>query len=146
MDDNIWLYAVWVRTYTVTYTDGQGGTVFENQVISGVESGTGTPTFPVSRPSSIVIDGNTYVFSGWDNNAEVVLGDMIINAIWKLDSNGNGVADEDEAKFSVTYTDGVGGTAFGDYVISNLLVNTATPLYRAPERAGYIFQGWSRCV
>lgn len=72
-----------------------------------------------------MIDGNTYVFSGWDNNAEVVLGDMIINAIWKLDSNGNGVADEDEAKFSVTYTDGVGGTAFGDYVISNLLVNTA---------------------
>ena len=147
MDDNIWLYAVWVRTYTVTYTDGQGGTVFENQVISGIESGTGTPTFPVSRPSSIVIDGNTYVFSGWDNNAEVVLGDMIIkNAIWKLDSNGNGVADEDEAKFSVTYTDGVGGTAFGDYVISNLLVNTATPLYRAPERAGYIFQGWSPAV
>lgn len=146
MDDNIWLYAVWVRTYTVTYTDGQGGTVFENQVISGVESGTGTPTFPVSRPSSIVIDGNTHVFSGWDNNAEVVLGDMIINAIWKLDSNGNGVADEDEAKFSVTYTDGVGGTAFGDYVISNLLVNTATPLYRAPERAGYIFQGWSPAV
>lgn len=74
MDDNIWLYAVWVRTYTVTYTDGQGGTVFENQVISGVESGTGTPTFPVSRPSSIVINGDKYVFSGWDNNAEVVLG------------------------------------------------------------------------
>lgn len=69
MDDNIWLYAVWVRTYTVTYTDGQGGTVFENQVISGVESGTGTPTFPVSRPSSIVINGDRYVFSGWDNNA-----------------------------------------------------------------------------
>lgn len=112
MDSNsgsIWLYAVWVRTYTVTYTDGQGGTVFENQVISGVESGTSTPTFPVSRPSSIVINGDKYVFSGWDNNAEVVLGDMIINAIWKLDSNGNGVADEDEAKFSVTYTDGVGG-------------------------------------
>lgn len=146
MDSDTWLYAVWVRTYTVTYTDGQDGTVFENQVISGVESGTSTPTFPVSRPSSIVIDGNTYVFSGWDNNAEVVLGDMIINAIWKLDSNGNGVADEDEAKFSVTYTDGVGGTAFGDYVISNLLVNTATPLYRAPERAGYIFQGWSPTV
>ncbi len=149
MDSNsgsIWLYAVWVRTYTVTYTDGQGGTVFENQVISGVESGTSTPTFPVSRPSSIVINGDKYVFSGWDNNAEVVLGDMIINAIWKLDSNGNGVADEDEAKFSVTYTDGVGGTAFGDYVISNLLVNTATPLYRAPERAGYIFQGWSPAV
>lgn len=143
---SIWLYAVWVKTYTVTYTDGQGGTVFENQVISGIESGTSTPTFPVSRPSSIVIDGDTYVFSGWDNNAEVVLGDMVINAIWKLDSNGNGVADEDEAKFSVTYTDGVGGTAFGDYVISNLLVNTATPLYRAPERAGYIFQGWSPTV
>ena len=54
---SIWLYAVWVKTYTVTYTDGQGGTVFENQVISGIESGTSTPTFPVSRPSSIVIDG-----------------------------------------------------------------------------------------
>lgn len=146
MDDNIWLYAVWVRTYTVTYTDGQGGTVFEDQVISGVESGTSTPTFPVSRPSSIVIDGDTYIFSGWDNNAEVVLEDMIINAIWKLDANGNGIADDDEAKFSVTYTDGVGSTAFGDYVISNLLINTATPLYRAPERAGYIFQGWSPAV
>lgn len=41
---SIWLYAVWVKTYTVTYTDGQGGTVFENQVISGIESGTSTPT------------------------------------------------------------------------------------------------------
>ena len=146
MDSDIYLYAVWARTYTVTYTDGQGGTIFENQVISGVENGASTPLFPVQHPSSITLDGETYVFAGWDNDIEVVLEDLIINAVWKLDANQNGTPDEDEARYSVTYTDGVNGTAFGDYVVSGLLVGTSTPLYNAPVRTGYIFLGWSPSV
>ena len=49
-------------------------------------------------------------------------------------------------KYTVTYTDGRGGTWFADEVHSDLENGTKTPAYNngtEPTRNGYIFKGWS---
>ena len=49
--------------------------------------------------------------------------------------------------YTVTYTDGVGGTAFADQVYSGLKSEVATPEFNGtPTRQGYIFDGWSPTV
>ena len=69
-------------------------------------------------------------------------------AIWKPDRNGNGIADEDEQKYTVTYTDGVDGVeVFADQTTDGLLVGEATPAFNGtPERKGYVFAGWNPAV
>lgn len=50
-------------------------------------------------------------------------------ATWKTDANGNGKADEDEEKYTVTYTDGVDGEeVFADQAYGNLLSAPIPPL------------------
>ena len=82
-----------------------------------------------------------YVFNGWtatagtvkDNNSENTSFTMpasaaviTANYIQKEDKNNNGVADDEEDKYTVTYTDGVEGEeVFADQVYGNLLSGTA---------------------
>ena len=51
-------------------------------------------------------------------------------------------------KFSVTYTDGIGGTSFADEVTSDLRRGTPTPAFTGgtPTRSGYTFTGWEPSV
>ena len=51
-------------------------------------------------------------------------------------------------KYSVTYTDGIGGTSFADEVTSDLRRGTPTPAFTGgtPTRSGYTFTGWSPAV
>lgn len=51
-------------------------------------------------------------------------------------------------KYSVTYTDGIGGTSFADEVTSDLRRGTSTPAFTGgtPTRSGYTFTGWSPAV
>lgn len=51
-------------------------------------------------------------------------------------------------KFSVTYTDDIGGTSFADEVTSDLRRGTPTPAFTGgtPTRSGYTFTGWSPAV
>ena len=51
-------------------------------------------------------------------------------------------------KYSVTYTDGIGGASFADVVISDLRRGKPTPAFSAgtPTRSGYTFTGWSPTV
>ena len=51
-------------------------------------------------------------------------------------------------KYSVTYTDGIGGTSFADEVTSDLRRGTPTPAFAGgtPTRSGYTFTGWSPAV
>ena len=68
-------------------------------------------------------------------------------AIWQPDRNGNGIADGEEPKYTVVYTDGVGGEAFADQITGNLLAGQATPLFRGMiVRSGYAFAGWNPAV
>ena len=103
-------------------------------------SGTATPAFN-GTPSR-----SGYVFAGWNPAVkEKVDGNATYTAIWKEDKNGNGVADEDEDKYTVTYTDGVDGEEiFADQVYDNLLSGTVTPAFNGtPSRDGYTFKGWT---
>ena len=135
------LYANWEKNiYTVTYTDGvDGEEVFADQTYNVPFEDT-TPEFD-GTPTR---DG--YVFAGWNPAvAEKVTANVTYTAQWKEDKNHNGIADEDEEKYIVTYTDGVDGEeVFADQVYDNLLSGTATPAFNAtPTRDGYVFAGWN---
>ena len=126
--------------YTVTYTDGvDGEEVFADQVYNDLLSGTATPTFN-GTPTR---DG--YVFVGWNPAvAEKVTENATYTAQWKEDKNNNGIPDENEDKYTVTYTDGVDGeVVFADQVYENLLSGTTTPAFDGnPTRTDYVFAGW----
>lgn len=130
--------------YTVTYTDGvDGEVVFADQVHNDLLSGTATPTFN-GTPTR---DG--YVFVGWNPAvAEKVTENATYAAQWKEDKNNNGIPDENEDKYTVTYTDGVNNEeVFADQVYGNLLSGDATPVFRGtPTRDGYRFTGWEPAV
>ena len=154
---NTTLYAVWEAdlngngvpdknetTYTVTYTDGvDGAVIFEDQVYANCLVNTATPAFNGTPTRS------GYVFAGWDPEWEdTVTESVTYKATWDEDINGNGIADKNEDKYTVTYTDGVIGTkVFDDQVYSGLLSGTKTPAFvGTPTRTGYVFAGWVPAV
>ena len=130
--------------YTVTYTDGvDGEVVFADQVYDNLLSGTDTPAFNGTPTRT------DYVFAGWNPEvAEKVTENATYTAQWKEDKNHNGTPDENEDKYTVTYTDGVDGeVVFADQVYGNLLSGDATPVFRGtPTRDGYRFTGWEPAV
>ena len=58
-----------ITYYTVTYKDGAGGDVFDDDVHSDLEEGTSTPEFSGST------DRDGYEFDGWDETIDPVTGD-----------------------------------------------------------------------
>ena len=64
------------------------------------------------------------------------------------DKNNNGIDDNEETKYTVTYKDGVDGEVFADDVHGNLLSGVATPAFSGgtPTRTGYVFKGWNPAV
>ena len=129
--------------YTVTYTDGvDGEEVFADQVYGNLLPGVATPAFE-GTPTR-----EGYVFKGWEPAvAEKVTGDATYAATWGEDKNNNGIDDNEETKYTVTYTDGVDGEVFADQVYGNLLSGVATPAFEGtPTREGYVFKGWKPAV
>ena len=132
--------------YTVTYTDGvENEEIFKDQVYEGLLSGEATPKFEGKEPTR-----KGYVFAGWKPAvAEKVTGNATYVAQWKEDKNGNGTPDDEETKYTVTYTDGVEGEeVFKDQVYEGLLSGEATPAFAGgtPTREGYVFAGWKPAV
>ena len=130
--------------YTVTYTDGvDGEEVFADQVYGNLLSGVATPAFE-GTPTR-----EEYVFKGWNPEvATTVTGNVTYVATWGEDKNNNGIDDNEETKYTVTYTDGVDGEeVFADQVYGNLLSGVATPAFEGtPTRTGYVFKGWNPAV
>ena len=130
--------------YTVTYADGvDGEEVFADQVTGDLLTGDATPAFNGTP------ERKGYVFAGWNPAiAATVSGNATYTATWKVDRNGNGIADEEEPKYTVTYTDGVDGEeVFADQVTGDLLMGDATPAFNGtPERKGYVFAGWNPAI
>ena len=126
--------------YTVTYTDGVDGEEIFPDEATEVIYGKATPAFTGGTPKR-----TGYVFDGWNPAvSQTVTGDVTYTAKWEADVNGNGIADKDEETYTVTYTDGVGGTAFGNQVYGRLLSGTDTPAFSGePTRRGYTFAGWN---
>ncbi|MBD9115692.1 MAG: hypothetical protein EGQ10_00680 [Clostridiales bacterium] len=131
-------------TYTVTYTDGvENEEIFADQNHAGLLSGTATPAFNGTPTRT------GYIFGGWDPAvAAKVTGSQAYTATWKVDANGNSIPDDEEDKYTVTYTDGVENEEiFADQVYGNLLPDTATPAFNGtPTRTGYVFGGWNPAV
>ena len=125
--------------YSVTYNDGvDSAEIFKDQN-TVVPKNAGTPAFN-GTPAR-----EGYVFSGWaPEKAGSVTQNATYVATWKTDANGNGKADEDEEKYTVTYTDGVDNEeVFADQAYGNLLSGTDTPALKVtPTREGYRFGGW----
>ena len=71
------------KTFTVTYTDGVGGAVFDNEVHSNLPSGTATPAFS----GSLAREG--YTFVGWNPTvAGTVTADVTYAAKWEEGKTG----------------------------------------------------------
>ena len=128
--------------YTVTYKDGVDGKIFANQVYNNLLSGTDTPAFNGTPTRT------DYVFGGWNPAvAAKVTESKTYTATWKVDANGNGIADDEEDKYTVTYTDGADGKIFANQVYNNLLSGTDTPAFNGtPTRTDYVFGGWTPAV
>ncbi len=130
--------------YTVIYTDWvEGEEVFADQETENILSWSATPAFGWDTTRS------GYVFSGWNPEVEAtVLADATYVAEWKVDSNNNGIADEDESHFTVKYTDWVvDEEVFADEVTSSILSWSATPAFGwNTTRSGYVFSGWNPAV
>jgi len=140
VEQNITLYANWEKNiYTVTYTDGvDGEEVFADQTYRVPFEDT-TPAFKGTKTRA------GYVFAGWKPEvAEKVTENATYAAQWKEDKNHNGIPDENDDKYTVTYTDGVANEeVFADQVYGDLLSGTATPAFKGnPTRDGYVFDGW----
>ena len=86
----------------MTYTDGvDGEEVFADEVYT-VKEDDATPAFQGT------LEREGYVFAGWTPAVtDTVTKTVVYTAIWKEDRNNNGTPDEDEEKYTVTYTDGV---------------------------------------
>ena len=136
------VYKEETKKYTVTYTDGVTGQVFNDQVNSNIPSGSNTPQFgnTPTRPG--------YVFTGWEPQvADKVTQDATYTAKWAEDKNNNGIDDSKEDRYTVKYVDGVNGEVFEDKVTGGLLEGDPTPQFGAdPVRPGYIFTGWTPAV
>ena len=129
--------------YTVRYTDGvDEEVIFADQVYGNLLSGVDTPAFKGTPKRE------GYVFKDWNPSvAEKVTGDVTYVATWGKDKNNNGIDDNEETKYTVTYTDGVDGEVFADQVYGNLLSGVATPAFEGtPTREGYVFKGWKPAV
>ena len=128
--------------YTITYTDGINGQSFRNQVYNNLIVGDDTPIFN-GEPTR-----DSYVFSGWNPQVDSkVRASATYTAIWKEDRNKNNIADENEEKFTVVYSDGLNNRVFSEQKYFNLLIGEDTPKYNGtPTRDKYIFTGWSPIV
>ena len=138
-----------IRTYTVTYTDGQGGTLFADVVYRNLQLDATTPKYN---------DANKPAVPGWEFDswspayAEKVTGNVTYVAQWKtspITPNLLMTMDllPDDGTYTVTYTDGVeDAVIFNDQATSGLLAGDATPAMADPVREGYRFDGWEPAV
>ncbi len=125
--------------YTVTYTDGDYGSVVFADQVSWVNDGDDTPAF----------EGTTtragYIFAGWSPTvSEKVTGTVIYTATWKLDLNADGTPDEDQP-YTITFSAGELANESGVTLPSNISYLAAgdTVKLGTATATGYVFAGWS---
>ena len=153
--------------YTAQWKLKNGVNITYNGNGGKTESGDATLTNSVTPELPFTVALNTfirkdYVFTGWNTQLDgkgtsytagtdtisVKDGNTVLYAQWKDDKNNNGIADDTEAHYTVTYTDGVADEeVFKDQVASNILTGTRTPAFSGtPTRSGYTFAGWTPTV
>lgn len=128
-----------IATRTVEFIDG-----YNNRTISKQNIEVGTDA---EIPNDPVHDG--YIFAGWylfENQDEKVedftniLYDLKIIAKYQNDANRNGIRDEDESHYTVTFIDSIDGSVIKTEEVLTGMSATAPII---PTHAGYTFTGWS---
>lgn len=108
-------------TYSVTYTDGVNGEIFED-VHHDVVVGALRPDF------GILPEREGYDFVGWDPELEdTVTHDLVYTAQWKLKEFTIEYRDEDQSVLETFITNW----------------NEDTPRIEAPNKPGKVFKGWN---
>ena len=149
--------------YKLTY-DVNGGNADGPDPRTGLTAG--TYGLDISKkPTHAAVNDVPVVFIGWTAtrssqiygkddwapiltyNATIENADVVVYAAWGYDANNDGAVDLFENKFTVIYTDGLGGEVFANEVHSDLLSGANTPAFEGKlERANYVFDGWTPVV
>ena len=126
-----------IQKFSVTYTDGIGGTSFADEVTSDLRRGTPTPAFTGGTPTR-----SGYTFAGWSPAvAATVTANAVYTAQWTPESSGGiggGGGGSHTTKYTLHYESN-GGTAYKDERYAS---GTVVTLDKIPIRESYIFTGW----
>ena len=123
------LYGV-IQKYSVTYTDGIGGTSFADEVTSDLRRGTPTPAFTGGTPTR-----SGYTFTGWEPSVAATVTD---NAVYTAQWAKNSSSSHHSTRYTLHYESN-GGTAYKDERYSS---GTKVTLDKTPTRESYTFTGW----
>ena len=119
-----------IHKYSVTYTDGIGGTSFADEVTSDLRRGTPTPAFTGGTPTR-----SGYTFTGWQPSvAATVTNDAVYTAQWAKNSS----SFHHSTRYTLHYESN-GGTAYRDERYTS---GTKVTLDKIPTRESYTFTGW----
>ena len=119
-----------IQKFSVTYTDGIGGTSFADEVTSDLRRGTPTPAFTGGTPTR-----SGYTFTGWEPSvAATVTGNAVYTAQWAKNSSSS----HHSTRYTLHYESN-GGTAYKDERYSS---GTKVTLDKTPTRESYTFTGW----
>ena len=119
-----------IQKFSVTYTDGIGGTSFADEVTSDLRRGTPTPAFTGGTPTR-----SGYTFTGWEPSvAATVMNNAVYTAQWAKNSSSS----HHSTRYTLHYESN-GGTAYKDERYSS---GTKVTLDKTPTRESYTFTGW----
>ena len=119
-----------IQKFSVTYTDGIGGTSFADEVTSDLRRGTPTPAFTGGTPTR-----SGYTFTGWEPSVAATVTD---NAVYTAQWAKNSSSSHHSTRYTLHYESN-GGTAYQDERYSS---GTKVTLDKAPIRESYTFTGW----
>ncbi len=119
-------------TITVRFVDEEGNVV-KSVTMENVKKGS---EYDVEEETEKIPDG-------YEKNGEPT-GDPVSGT---ADTNKTIIVPVKTITYTVTYTDGVNGTAFTDQVTTGLKEGVTTPVFSGtPGRSGYTFAGWTPTV
>ena len=119
-----------VTVYTVTFIDGDTNEVITTQKVQEGNAAT-LPEAPKHE---------NRVFVEWNGNYSNIKEDTTVVAVYADDKNNDGVDDETQPHYDITYVD------YNEEVlevIEDVLVDMPTPVIANPEREYYKFEGWN---
>ena len=112
----------------------------EKNIIDTISVLVNMPTPTIADPTK-----TNYHFVSWDPAiAKTVTGKAVYTAVFAPDhdENGNGIADEEELYFNISYVD-VTDAGTETYYSTSVLINMPTPIISDPDKLNYVFTGWN---
>ncbi|MBR2255040.1 MAG: Ig-like domain-containing protein [Candidatus Methanomethylophilaceae archaeon] len=118
-----------VRTYTVTWTDGNGTVLLTEGYAYGA-----TPAYTGTAPTKGSEGGATFVFAGWEPQVGPVVGDVTYDAVFDT---------IEEDSYEVRWLDWDGTVLESrTYAKGEVPTYAGTPSRVGPAGTTYIFAGW----